>query len=56
MCVCLLFLLAFPIDRAREGERDRVGRIAELVVVAVVVVAACVCVCAFCFLFFSLFP
>ena len=48
MCVSCCF--CFPIDRAHEGERDRVGRIAELVVVAVmvagvVVAAACVCVC-----------
>ena len=39
---------ASSINRAREGERDRVGRMTELVVVAVVaavVVAACVRVC-----------
>ena len=45
-----LALFASSIDRAREGERDRIGRMAELVVVAVVVaavvVAACVRVCA----------
>ena len=43
MCVCVCVFP--PIDRVREGERDRAGRIADLVVVAVVVVAACVCVC-----------
>ena len=45
MCLCVCVCFFPPIDRVREGERDRAGRIADLVVVAVVVVAACVCVC-----------
>ena len=45
VCVCVCVFIASPIDPAREGDRDRVGRIAELAV-AVVVVAACVCACA----------
>ena len=52
VCVCVVCVCAPPMDRALECERDRVGRIAELVVaavmVAVVVVAACVCVARVC--------
>ena len=50
VCVCVRVLFfASPIYPAREGDRDRVERIAEFavaaVMVAVVVLVACVCVC-----------